>query len=244
MFHKEVQITDAIIAVILVEASLQGDSSLLALNDMNGDFPENPSVFQSALNMVVLEKLDLMHLLQIDDEGDKSLESVSSALDGSHSGSEEIGKKIIYSDSETSLEEQQSEVESQRKRNNLVVSNENRFSDDEDNSQIFKTQNHNTRCSNIKNNSQSSISSDETDTNCEVLHKNPTDVGQNKQPSNVTKKLELFRFKPREVDVSDNNAVDINQMLNMLPSVAGDFNVDEMDLADIDISQQSVISDD
>lgn len=244
MFHKEVQITDAIIAVILVEASLQGDSSLLALNDMNADFPENPTVLQSALSMVVLEKLDLLHLLEIN-EGDKStIESVSSGLDDSgRSGGEEIGKEVIYSDSENSSEQPQTETESEvqsqkySKRNNLVIGDENNISD-EDSTGDKKS----TSSSSFEN-----IVDDEADTNSQilpVLHKNPIDDGEKKQSSNVSRKLEIFRFKPREVDVSDDNAGDINQMLNMLPSVAGDFNVDEMDLADIDISEQSFTSDD
>lgn len=64
MCHQEVQVLDAVTAVILIEASFQGEASLLALDfNLSADFPDDPRDSQDLWNQAVLEKLDLLHLL-------------------------------------------------------------------------------------------------------------------------------------------------------------------------------------
>lgn len=285
MFHKEVQITDAIIAVILVEASLQEESSLLPLNDMNADFPESSTIFQNALNFIVLEKLELMHLLNGeevdagDGENDLSSKNTSSTLLSSGS---EMDIHTVASDGESSsstvnlmqqLIESPKVMESShlpaisrnelKKRKSMINFNEseafncrsdfniNASTDDctEHNSKTKKfnavvntKRKEDTQTSNAK---LSDVTNNQTDLEFfEVSHLNKRNFDDDRKhnkhsDSEVPKlksKLNNFRFKPRDIttDTSPEKGIDINQMMNMIPSVADeDFNVEELDFDDV-----------
>lgn len=258
MFHKEVQVTDAIIAVILIEASLQGASSLLELNDMNADFPENPSIFQSALNMVVLEKLNLMHLFQID-ESERSM-APSSVLDYSETDEREKQNETIHSDcgnSSTEMQQDNDDLQNQRDRERKndeqeIVLNRNFVLEKPKNAKPKRSNK-----SSVQNilqvadvTADEDLSSDISYRGLSVLQKSTADEHKKQQKDGVTSKvkgnLNNFRFKPRDVTVEtssvSNNVVDINRMLNMIPSVAEDFDMEEFNLGDV--SQQSFTLDD
>lgn len=67
MFHQEVQLMDAIVAVVLMEASLQGDASLLAMDfDVTATFPDDPTNSHNELTRIILDKLQLTELLEYD----------------------------------------------------------------------------------------------------------------------------------------------------------------------------------
>ncbi|EEZ97925.1 DNA helicase MCM9 [Tribolium castaneum] len=65
MFHKEVEIVDAVLAVILVETAMECDSSVFNLNfDTRRDFPLDPEQNYRELAQIVLQELQLNDLLE------------------------------------------------------------------------------------------------------------------------------------------------------------------------------------
>lgn len=73
---------DAVMAVLLLEASLQGDSSLLGLEfDLNAQFPSNPQESYEELAHLLLNKLDLAHLLVDDSSNDDKPSSPNQRVD-------------------------------------------------------------------------------------------------------------------------------------------------------------------
>lgn len=65
MMHSEVEIIDAITAVILLEVSLERNSSLFCLDfNLNADFPEDPNQQHKEIATIILKKLDLLNLLE------------------------------------------------------------------------------------------------------------------------------------------------------------------------------------
>lgn len=209
MFHKEVHIIDAIVAVILVEASLQGDSSLLSLNDMNGEFPENPTVFQNILNFIVLEKLDLLRLLET-------------------SGVEKTDNQKGNTQQQHLISLNEDEVLQSNERN---VETNVTYTEEEEEEEGGKQ--------------NETVSLDKDETTCV---KGFFSKEKNDEEDKTIKNVELnrFRFKPRDVAMEYNASekkLDINEMLNMIPSAATDFDIDD-DLVLEDISQQSIDSDD
>ncbi|XP_044258623.1 DNA helicase MCM9-like [Tribolium madens] len=65
MFHKEVTIVDAVVAVILVEMAMESDFSVFNLSfDTRNNFPLDPEQSYRELVQIVLKKLDLSDLLE------------------------------------------------------------------------------------------------------------------------------------------------------------------------------------
>lgn len=249
MFRNEVQISDAIVAVLLVDVALQGDSPLLLLNDLNSDFPEDASVFQNTLNCVVLHRLNLMHLLESENRQTEKIEnsqSLSSHKMSSSSSSKEVSFETTSSISSCS--------ESDHEISGTVQHNKNTDISDSSNSDTSVEENKKERHNCIMDESE------ETTGNSLYVHENfeptskrllfseaqasmETDLTE-KSPlktrynsvSKVKDSLRNFRFKPHTVAAnssSTNQGIDFNHMLNMIPSVAEDFNVDELVLDDL-----------
>lgn len=65
MFRETVQVMDAIMALMLTEASMQAESSLFGLDfDLNAPFPQEPMETYKEFEEIVLQKLHLMHLIK------------------------------------------------------------------------------------------------------------------------------------------------------------------------------------
>ncbi|RZC35570.1 DNA helicase MCM9 [Asbolus verrucosus] len=65
MYHEEVQIVDAVMAVVLVETAMEADSSVFDLRfDIQNDFPESPMGNYQELVGIIFKKLQLPDLLE------------------------------------------------------------------------------------------------------------------------------------------------------------------------------------
>lgn len=66
MFHEEVEVVDAVMAVALVESSMQ-DSNVLELNyDNHTPFPDDPTEAYRELVTNILTKLNLLEILNLE----------------------------------------------------------------------------------------------------------------------------------------------------------------------------------
>lgn len=276
MFHQEVQVIDAIIAVTLMEASLQGDSTVLSLDfDLNSDFPENPAITQNYLNRIVLEKLDLLHLLEDTEETegdngfkanvksfqsefkftsdrkmlsrstheDKSRETV---IDVSNSSKQQQPSKSSFNDkqdaSETNDITNRKSLKEKQKRTDHVSFATNSLIPDLKKRKRKKSDKLRESDDALENfvaldepkkpdNRSYDLSPVKAQNDSRFLYANvnaESDTGS----STHKRKLEAFRFKPR-VDVAETSTLesglDLKQMLNMIPSVADDFDINDLD---------------
>lgn len=271
MFHQEVQMTDAIIAVVLMEVSLQDDASLLSLNfDLNSDFPENSRDWQDTLNQIVLEKLDLVHLLELDENVDhencltRQNANVASFLNEfKFSTDRKVLARNVEKDREFNIPENSAENKnaSQKVKNVLLKEcNEGDIGSgtEKTDKEIIEhplqrsLENHEQKHVSVriqpnKRKRRRSITLNDRDdsryptstlTEDLPVTKEPNDAKISKNDHNAApiastskhkSKMEAFRFKPR-VEPTENkhvgNGMDINQMLNLIPSVADDFDIE------------------
>ncbi|XP_071450357.1 uncharacterized protein [Hetaerina americana] len=64
MYHSEVTIMDAVVAVSLVESSMQGAALISGVNALHASFPDNATDEYKVQVDLILKKLGLMHLLK------------------------------------------------------------------------------------------------------------------------------------------------------------------------------------
>nr|CAI5840576.1 unnamed protein product [Callosobruchus analis] len=101
MYHETVEVIDSIYAIVLVDAAMENESSMLSLNvSTNSVFPERPDVQYKTVLTTILEKLQLLEILEI--ETSKLRENATNARIESrffhkHSSSEESRKMEVKS---------------------------------------------------------------------------------------------------------------------------------------------------
>nr|CAH7757678.1 unnamed protein product [Callosobruchus chinensis] len=65
MYHETVEVIDSIYAIVLVDTAMENESSLLSLNvSTNSVFPERPDVHYKTVLTTILEKLQLLEILE------------------------------------------------------------------------------------------------------------------------------------------------------------------------------------
>ncbi|VEN59871.1 unnamed protein product [Callosobruchus maculatus] len=78
MYHETVEVIDSIYAIVLVDTAMVNESSLLSLNvSTNSVFPERPDVHYKTVLSTILEKLQLLEILE--KETSKLKENTTSA---------------------------------------------------------------------------------------------------------------------------------------------------------------------
>lgn len=268
MFHNEVQITDAVVAIILVESSLQGESSLLSLNDMNSDFPEDPTIFQNALNFIVLDKLGLMCLLDDDEEQfeNKLSQVVNDETDihePSSNKSEEqespesviLEEKLQQTTDEVLIDWQKESppiihqttrevfMDWQKERPSIVRL---KLADESEVNNIssHKIQKQNSPGMFAKSSEDWKDQRETTFAHCSKFS-DESEISNDNFDSggikfNLKAKLSDFRFKPRHETTSTENN-NLNQMLNMIPSVTDVFNSDGLNLDESDDDEYGLL---
>lgn len=222
MFHQEVQLVDAVVAVMLIEASLQGDSSLLSLEfNLSANFPDNATVNQYLLARIILEKLNLLHLLEQTEDNTKN--------DNNHFDSD---KKVTRRCDESDGNEKQS-LKSFNVGEGTSGSNN---KDENCNSNKVVVKHEKVGLSISKSHSVKKCTAAGEKESPIWINDEDNDQGEHCEPipgtSKQIGKLSQFRFKPPiqgKEDGSGEIGLDINQMLNMIPSVATDFNAEDSD---------------
>ncbi|KAK4881303.1 hypothetical protein RN001_004622 [Aquatica leii] len=68
MFHNEVEVMDAIFAIIVVESSMHGECAVLSIDSLNvlASFSENPMKSYANLSSIILTKLGLNEILEFE----------------------------------------------------------------------------------------------------------------------------------------------------------------------------------
>ncbi|XP_063908869.1 DNA helicase MCM9-like isoform X2 [Zophobas morio] len=93
MYHEEVEILDAIIAVILVETAMETESSVFNLRfNLKNDFPQDPTSNYREVMEIVLKRLDLHDLLE------RELDRINNGSKRSNKSDPGTGKSNLLSE--------------------------------------------------------------------------------------------------------------------------------------------------
>lgn len=106
MMHQEVEISDAVTAVMLLEMSLERSSSLFCLDfNLNADFPENPNQQHDEITEIILKKLGLYDLIKNQNLTESSVQMDESYGERSTSLMEQDENQAVSNNNENRLEQ-------------------------------------------------------------------------------------------------------------------------------------------
>lgn len=253
MFHKEVEIIDAIMAVVLVETAMENDYSDFALNlDTRADFPFDPEGNYQELVEIVLKKLHLDDLLEkeltaITHRGRSSRPGTFPKLDNSNNI-----KSLVRSDLTKTLEKEikdlkENDLEADG-RENIFEENVHKIDDSEvleSRQEINKSHNLEENIFDLdevetvigrkvsKSNADSKNYAEENICESEESKKEIQKKKRNKSSSNTTSKR--IKLKSLENRINDDLAA-----LNAIPSVNDIFRMEEMDEEGIGLNIETI----
>lgn len=232
MYHTEVEILDAVMAVTLIEASMQGDSSVLGLGfDIHSSSPENPTETYTQLIRTVLCKLNLDDLLQ------KEIERLQDTNNDEQSTQESLeADKTLYN-----------RFKNMFKKTPTVISKRKscEFIGEESSKKIKLNSSQDTSTSRNSEDNESLKSTSETNEEVsDVVNESTRDEQTEDNPLEIHKKcntknlLAQFKFKPRDTTDSchsnQENNEDNNKITEEDVCVQNDVNFEHINSKDIE----------